>query len=91
MIHKIRKLVHILPKNATDSDKQIVENLAATIDWTHRWQVRGHWRRVTGIGKNRAGEYVVSGYTYVSEYEKGPEDAPLIKKTRLFEFNPSGA
>ena len=83
VIHKIKKLVHILPKNATDSDKQIIETQSASIDWTHRWQVRGHWRKMDGIGKNRAGEYIVSGYTYVAEHEKGPDDAPLVKKTRL--------
>ena len=81
--HKIKKIIHILPKTASKSDKKDIENQSARIDWKYRWQVRGHWRKKDGIGKNRAGEYAVSGYTYVAEHEKGPEDAPLIKKTRL--------
>ena len=54
------------------------------IDWSHRWLVRGHWRRSSGVGKNRLGEYVVHGHTWVISHEKGPEEAELVaKKTRF--------
>lgn len=54
------------------------------LDFSHRFEVRGHWRKTTGsIGKNREGEYVVQGYTWVKAHVKGPEDKPVIKKTRI--------
>jgi hypothetical protein len=40
------------------------------------------------IGKNRAGEYCVAGYTYVEESVKGDENLPLIKKTRVVHEGP---
>jgi len=85
VLHKIKKVVYILPKKATDEQKSEIEKSVSSIEWSHRWQVRGHWRKITGIGKNRAGEYIVQGHTYVTEYEKGPEDVPLVKKTRVLE------
>lgn len=55
-----------------------------TIDWSHRFTVRGHWRVLEGgKGKNRVGERVVDGFTWVSEHEKGPDGAPLIPKLRV--------
>lgn len=56
---------------------------SATINWTHRWEVRGHWRTIQGIGKDRAGDYKVSGYTWVSNHVKGPENSPIIRKTYM--------
>lgn len=54
------------------------------LDFSHRFEVRGHWRKTTGVlGKNREGEYVVQGYTWVKAHIKGPEDKPVIKKTRI--------
>jgi hypothetical protein len=61
----------------------LAEGIGKGIEWSHRWSVRGHWRTVPGLGKNREGQYSVTGHTWVSEHEKGPEDAPLITKTRL--------
>lgn len=54
------------------------------LDFSHRFEVRGHWRKTTGVlGKNREGEYVVQGYTWVKAHIKGPEDKPVVKKTRI--------
>lgn len=78
-IHRIRRIVHIRPKStsapATGSSREI--------DWSHRWLVRGHWRKIDGLGKDRLGDYCVQGFTWVAEFQKGPEDAPLVRKTRL--------
>lgn len=52
------------------------------VDWTHRWEVMGHWRRVKGMGKDQSGKYKVQGYTWVKDFEKGPAEAHLIKKDR---------
>jgi hypothetical protein len=45
--------------------------------------VRGHWRKVNGIGKDRSGEYCVKEFTWVTEHDKGPDGKPLIRKTRI--------
>jgi hypothetical protein len=53
------------------------------IDWSHQWEVMGHWRHVAGTGKDRDGHYCVPGYTWVAPHRRGPEDKVFIKKTRL--------
>lgn len=80
-LHRIRRVIYVSPKNKYET----LESLTArNIDWTHRFVVRGHWRACDGrLGKNRAGEYCVSNFTWVTEHERGPEDKPLIKKVRV--------
>lgn len=53
------------------------------IDWSHQWEVMGHWRRVAGTGKDRSGRYCVPGYTWVAPHRRGPEDKVFVKKTRI--------
>lgn len=80
--HRIRRVIHICPKR----QKETYSLQTRTIDWTHRFMVRGHWRSLNDkskVGKNRAGEYCVTGFTWVSEHERGPEELPLVKKTRV--------
>jgi hypothetical protein len=78
---RIRKIVHVVPKKQTEEYETTANR---QIDWSHRWWVRGHWRSIKmGLGKNRNGDYCIANYTWVSEHEKGPEEAPLISKTRL--------
>lgn len=74
-----RKIVHVRPKNQIQHESSETRN----IDWNHRWSVRGHWRAIQGLGKDREGKYCIENNTWVSEYEKGPEDAPLISKVRV--------
>lgn len=78
--HTIRKIIHIRPKSEVidPSDPQ-----HRNIDWSHRWLVRGHWRKISGLGKDREGQYCIKDFTWVKEHEKGPEDAPLISKVRI--------
>lgn len=80
-IIRIRKIVHIADSDTYLKTKSIQGD---PIDWSHRWEVRGHWRKTRYLGKDRNGDYRVNGHTWVTEHEKGPEDLPLIKKTRLF-------
>ena len=55
------------------------------IDWAYRFPVRGHWRSMPGrVGKDRKGD-PIKDVTWVSDYVKGPENLPLISKTRLVE------
>lgn len=46
-----------------------------SVDWTCRWIVRGHWRRLAD-GRQ----------TYVKPYVKGPEGLPLRVTDRVWEF-----
>lgn len=78
---RIKRIVYVYPHRETPDHKRTASE--RRLEFSHRFQVRGHWRKIAGIGKNRADEYVVSGYTYVREHEKGPEHMPVIKKTRV--------
>lgn len=89
----IRRIIRI----SLDRNYQATRPIAGrAIDWTHRWTVRGTWVAfwrdntrtevdMTRLGKDRNGDYCVKGYTWRVEHEKGPEDKPLIKKTRILE------
>lgn len=78
---KIRKIIYVVPKAQKG---QPISGVHRTIDWTHRWLVRAHWRQINGLGKDRDGNYCMRGWTWVVEHEKGPSEAPLIAdKVRL--------
>lgn len=58
------------------------------INYSYRFWRRGHWRKLDNeeaLGKDRAGNRSVKGLTWVIETIVGPEDKPLIMKTRKFE------
>lgn len=78
--HWIRKVVHVCKRAKRES---LEATKSITIDWSHRWEVRGHWRSLQGLGKDRSGEYCVPGKTWVLNHVKGPDDRPLIKKVRV--------
>jgi hypothetical protein len=79
-IHRFRKVIHVF----SGREKERKETYAGkNIDWSHKWLVRGHWRKHNGIGKDREGCYCVSNFTWVMEHEKGPADALVVKKTRV--------
>ena len=46
------------------------------IEYTHSFHVRSHWRTINSqkYGKNRKGEYVILGKTWVTDYFKGNGD-----------------
>lgn len=80
----IKKIIYVSNK---ENKKYVVRG---DVSWklSHRTEVMGYWRPLpknskTGIGKNRDGDYCIKGETWVRHHEKGPEDAPLIKKTRV--------
>jgi len=91
--HTIRRVIRI----SFDKNYEVTRPLAGkTIDWSHRWTVRGTWVTFwkdatktevdfSKVGKDRAGDYCVHGYTWRVEHTKGPDDKPLIKKTRIVE------
>ena len=75
-----KPITHVTPVKYISEVKAVG---GGVVDWTHRWEVRGHWRSVSGIGKDRDGNYNQSGWTWVKNHVKGPEKAPLIKKTYI--------
>lgn len=78
--HRVDKVVYVSPKRNISAIQGFATKL---IDWSHQWSVRGHWREIPGrIGRDREGN-PISGNTWVKDHTKGPEDAPLINKTRL--------
>lgn len=77
--HTINHVIHICPKKDVSNYAKGTKH----IDWTHRFSVRGHWRKQNGLGKDRQGIYCIDGFTWVTEHVRGPEHLPLVKKTRL--------
>lgn len=82
----IQTIIHITDKALTSRAFAIT---GGEIHWRHRWMVRGHWRAIAGLGKDREGVYGVSGQTWVTEHLKGPEELPVVKKVRLVGEPPS--
>ncbi len=85
---RIRRVIHVASKSWVKK----YEAQGGTVDYSHRFLVRGHWRKLEpkangneSVGKDRTGDYCVTGFTWVDEFEKGPEHLPLIKKTRIVE------
>ena len=80
----LRRIIHISPKK----EQAEKSNRNTIIDWSHSFLVRGHWRKLNGIGKNRNGDYCIHGRTFVIPHEKGK--GKLIHKTRIVDtpYNP---
>lgn len=79
--HTIKTLIHIKSTKSASSSSL----LGGRLDFSHRFEVMGHWRAVKGVGKDREGNYCIENWTWVIPHVRGPEELPLIKKTRLFE------
>ena len=75
--HRIKNIVYVNKRR----QKNVVSLEGKPIEWSHKWEVRGHWRVCKTIGKDRFGDYRVNGFTWVKPHEKG--DGDLVKKTRL--------
>lgn len=67
------------PTNRKDGEEG--EEQAAR-EYSHRWIVRGHWRnQACGPGHS------LRKQTWISAYEKGPEDLDLVVKTRVWNWD----
>jgi len=53
------------------------------IIYSSSFEVRGHWRKIQGIGCDRAGNRKIQGATWVASYTKGDEELPLKKQIRV--------
>lgn len=67
-VYKNKNLINKLSKNGT-------------IDFKHSFAVCGHWRKVPSIGKNRNGQYVIEGFTWIDSFTKG--SGIFIQKSRV--------
>lgn len=76
---RIRRVIHVASKADVDSKSEATRD----VDWSHRFEVRGHWRKHEGLGKDRDDNYCVHGWTWIRHHVKGPEDKPLVKKVRV--------
>lgn len=81
VLKKINQVIYITHKQSVNKLPEALRS--KKIDWSHRWMVRGHWRTIRGLGKNREGVYQVPGMTWVTEFEKGDKELPLVKKVRV--------
>ena len=51
-------------------------------EYSHRWEVRGHWRKTKMLGKDPEGN-LIEGKTWIRDHVRGPVDKVLIKKVRV--------
>jgi len=77
-VHTTKDHVFIVGNTVGRKD---VECRGKKIDWTHTWEVRGHWRSVPGLGKNYKGELTEYGRTWIRPCTKGVGE--LVKKMRI--------
>lgn len=80
---KIKSAIHIARKQRPGELKEVLGSFP--IDWSHRWEVRGHWRKHPGVGKDRNRSYCIKDFTWVRAHVRGPDDKDLVKKIRIIE------
>lgn len=81
--HKINKVVYTGSREIKETKN--IFGASHTVDWSHGWTVRGHWRRLPmgKTGKDRSGEYTVSGATWVVPHSK-KDELGIVDKVRKF-------
>lgn len=79
-----KPIYYILDKNE-EKEKRNYKRIKPVghLAFDHSFKVIGHWRKISPhtYGKNRNGEYIVTGMTWVKEHTRGEGD--LIKKIRV--------
>lgn len=83
VVYRKKKLVHY------EKNEIHTHTLSSKIDWQCRWDVRGHWRRIRGLGRDQEGSPIM-GCTWIKDHIRGPEDKPKLDKIRLI-INKEGA
>jgi hypothetical protein len=76
--YKPKPIIYVFPKKYTS---EIGAMSGKSLDFNHAFAVRGHWRKVDGIGKDRNGEYVVKGFTWVVPSVRNKDKGIVVKKT----------
>jgi len=76
---RINKVIHVRPRTATTEPPISTRNII----WSHAFWVMGHWRNISGIGKDRSGVYGVSGKTWVIPHVRNEELGDPVTKIRF--------
>lgn len=64
-------------------------NLSSRAEFSHRFEVMGHWRRIKGKGRNTDGERNQNGRTWIHPHIKGPDEAPIKAQLRKISLDPN--
>ena len=83
-IKVVKPIYYVLDKKEEKNPVQFKRiNPLGHCCFDHSFKVIGHWRRISPYtyGKNRSGEYIVEGMTWVKEHVRGEGD--LVKKIRV--------
>lgn len=80
--HKLNSIIRLTPHTAKNYPPPL---LSSHIEWTVAWWVRGHWRKIDGVGKDRYGAYVTYGFTWVTEHLRGDVDGQIKQHTYKLE------
>ena len=79
-----KPIYYVMNKKETENSRtfKLIKPLGK-LEYTYSFKVRGHWRKINPdtYGKNRNGEYVVKGHTFVKDYVKG--EGELVKRVRV--------
>lgn len=77
---RINKIIHVRPRSnscGASSDEH------SQVNWSHAFWVMGHWREISGIGKDREGNYSMVDKTWVIPHVKNAELGDPVLKIRL--------
>ena len=80
----VKPIYYVLDKKEeTTKHKYHSIRAIGKLEFNHSFKVRGFWRRISekSYGKDRQGNYVVLGYTWVVEHYRG--NGELVKKLRV--------
>lgn len=75
-----RPIYYVLEKNDYENRNYHIRPLGKT-EHSHAFKVRGHWRKIDGVGKDRNGNYRIEGFTWVVDYVKGQGE--LVNRVRI--------
>ncbi len=77
-----RPIYYVLEKNEAPARTKNIK-VTGTLEYSHAFKIRGHWRRISekSIGKDRNGNYCITGFTWVTEYVKG--EGELVKRLHV--------
>lgn len=69
---KANDIIYVRKKDQVEGVSTKTDNKRA-VNWQSTWEVTSHWRRIKddSLGKDRRGERVVKGATWIKSYSKG--------------------
>ena len=74
-----KDVIYVCKKSVIKKDSTLSKRIINKPQYAY--EVMGHWRKINSIGKDRQGNRVVNGFTWVSPYTKG--NGEVMKKVRI--------